>query len=49
MLRSIWWTVWGIRGVSPEDETEDGGKYLQKRKVLAWNERVIIMELVRGT
>jgi len=30
-----------IRGVSPEEENEDySGKDLQKRKVLAWNERM---------
>jgi len=29
-------TVWGIRGVSPgEEKIDDGGKYLQKKKVLS--------------
>ena len=33
--------VWGIRGVSLEERKDGyGGKDLQKRKVLAWNERV---------
>jgi len=33
--QKYWQTVWGIRGVSPEEEKKGyGGKDMQKRKVL---------------